>query len=147
MWWSLECHPSLGTWSATQACALIGNRTGNPLVRRPALNPLRHTSQGKNALALNLRRINSFFQGHMSKGDYINTLGFHIVKLTLLLFFYLWWDYTHFDCTSLLPVLGSIWVPARWLDGYTWSFSQNFSYFNCSLNIPRMLIKRNMQVW
>ena len=36
----------LGTWPATQACALTGNQTGNPLVHRTALNPLNHTSQG-----------------------------------------------------------------------------------------------------
>ena len=38
--------PLLGTWSATQGSALTGNRTGDPLVCRPALNPLSHTSQG-----------------------------------------------------------------------------------------------------
>ena len=38
----------LGTWPKTQACALTGNRTSNPLVHRPALNPLSHTSQGYN---------------------------------------------------------------------------------------------------
>ena len=27
----------------TQACALAGNRTGDPLVHRPAFNPLSHT--------------------------------------------------------------------------------------------------------
>ena len=31
--------PILGTWPATQTCALTGNRTSNPLVPRPALNP------------------------------------------------------------------------------------------------------------
>ena len=36
----------LGTWPATQACALTGNWTSHPLVRRPALSPLSHTSQG-----------------------------------------------------------------------------------------------------
>ena len=36
----------LGTWPTTQACALTGNRTSNPLVHRAALNPLSHTSQG-----------------------------------------------------------------------------------------------------
>ena len=36
----------LGTWSTTQACALTGNQTSDPLVHRPALNPLTHTSQG-----------------------------------------------------------------------------------------------------
>ncbi|KAF6084333.1 hypothetical protein HJG60_008604 [Phyllostomus discolor] len=29
------------------ACALTGNRTGDPLVRRPVLNPLSYTSQGE----------------------------------------------------------------------------------------------------
>ena len=45
VWWSLA-HPLLGTWTATQACALTGNRTIYPLVRRLALSPLSHTSQG-----------------------------------------------------------------------------------------------------
>ena len=30
------CMPQLGTWPTTQACALTGNRTGDPLVRRLA---------------------------------------------------------------------------------------------------------------
>ena len=51
MW--LPCaHFLLGTWPTTQACALPGNRTGNPLVCREALNPLGHTSQGGNHLFL-----------------------------------------------------------------------------------------------
>ena len=40
----LTC-PQLGTWPATQARALTGNQTGEPLVCRLALN-LSHTSQG-----------------------------------------------------------------------------------------------------
>ena len=36
----------LGTWPTTKACTLIGNQTSDPLVCRPALNPLSHTSQG-----------------------------------------------------------------------------------------------------
>ena len=36
--------PLLGTRPATQACALTGNQTRNPLVCRPALNALSHTS-------------------------------------------------------------------------------------------------------
>ena len=44
-------HPLLGTWPTTWACALTGNRTGNPLGHRPTLNPLSYTSQGyKNIL-------------------------------------------------------------------------------------------------
>ena len=42
----LSRTPKLGTWPITQACALTGNRTSDPLVHRPELNPLRHTSQG-----------------------------------------------------------------------------------------------------
>ena len=37
--------PHLGTWPTTQACVLTGNWTGDPLVHRPALNPLSHTRQ------------------------------------------------------------------------------------------------------
>ena len=42
----LSCAPNLGTWPTTQAHALTRNRTSDLLVRRPALNPLSHTSQG-----------------------------------------------------------------------------------------------------
>ena len=45
VWLLLTCPP-LGTWPTTQACALTGNWTSNPLVHRPALNPLSHTRQG-----------------------------------------------------------------------------------------------------
>ena len=45
VWLPLSC-PLLGTWPTTQTCAQTGNQTGNPLVCRPALNPLSHTSQG-----------------------------------------------------------------------------------------------------
>ena len=45
MWLPLTC-PLLGTWPATQLYALTGNRTGDPLVCRPALSPLSHTRQG-----------------------------------------------------------------------------------------------------
>ena len=39
--------PLTGTWSEIQTCTLTGNQTGNTLVRRPALSPLSHTSQGQ----------------------------------------------------------------------------------------------------
>ena len=45
--WLPLTHPPLGgTWPTTQACALTGNQTSDPLVHRLALNPLSHTSQG-----------------------------------------------------------------------------------------------------
>ena len=45
MWLPLE-HPLPGTWPATQACALTGNQTSDPLVCRMALNPRSPASQG-----------------------------------------------------------------------------------------------------
>ena len=45
MWLPLA-HPLPGTWPATQACALTGNHTGDPLVRTLELNSLSSTSQG-----------------------------------------------------------------------------------------------------
>ena len=44
--WLPLMHPVLGTWPTTQACALTGNQTRDPLVYRLALNPLSHSSQG-----------------------------------------------------------------------------------------------------
>ena len=44
--WLYLVYHLLGTWPATQARALTGNWTGNPLVHRPALNPLSYTTQG-----------------------------------------------------------------------------------------------------
>ena len=44
-WLPVVCPPQ-GSWPATQACALTGNQSGDPLVLRPVLHPLSHTSQG-----------------------------------------------------------------------------------------------------
>ena len=41
----LSCAPYWGAWPTIQTCALTGNRTGRPLVRRLVLNPLSHTSK------------------------------------------------------------------------------------------------------
>ena len=45
--WLPLVHPQLGARPTTQACSLTGSQTSTPLVRRPALNPLSHTSQGQ----------------------------------------------------------------------------------------------------
>ena len=50
----LSRAPYWGTWPATQACALTGNQTSDLLIRKPALNPLSHTSQGFILLNLNI---------------------------------------------------------------------------------------------
>ena len=44
--WLPLTSPQLGTWTTTQACALMGNGTSDLPVHRPALNSLSHTSQG-----------------------------------------------------------------------------------------------------
>ena len=44
--WLPLVYPLVGTWPTTQACALTGNRTSDPLDCRPACTPLSHTSQG-----------------------------------------------------------------------------------------------------
>ena len=44
VWLPLMC-PLLGTWPATQTCALTGNPTGNLLVHRPTLNPLSYPAR------------------------------------------------------------------------------------------------------
>ena len=54
---SLSYASRQGTWPKTQACALTGNQTGDPLLRSPVLNPLSHTGQGtphKFNLSLNI---------------------------------------------------------------------------------------------
>ena len=43
--WLPVILPVLGTWPATQACALTGNRTSDPLVHKPVLSLLSYTSQ------------------------------------------------------------------------------------------------------
>ena len=43
--WLPLTHPQLGTWPATQACALTGNQTHDLLVGRLVVSPLSHTSQ------------------------------------------------------------------------------------------------------
>ena len=51
VWLPLAC-PLLGTWPTTQACALTGNQTCDPLVHRPTLNLLSHTSQGATCVSI-----------------------------------------------------------------------------------------------
>ena len=50
--WLLIMRPPLGTWPATQTCALTGNRTSYPLVCKRALNTLSHTNQSRIKLLL-----------------------------------------------------------------------------------------------
>ena len=44
--WLPLARPQMGTWPATQACALTGDPTGDLSVHRLVFNPLSRTSQG-----------------------------------------------------------------------------------------------------
>ena len=60
--WLPPVHHQLGPGTTTQACALTGNQTGDPLVCRLALNPLSQASQGStqefiDLLGLRLSRV------------------------------------------------------------------------------------------
>ena len=48
--WLPLTYPLRGTRPATQACTLTGNRTSDPLIHRPALSQLSHTSQASSLL-------------------------------------------------------------------------------------------------
>ena len=53
MWLPLT-RPQPGTRPATQACALTGNRTGDALVHRLALNPVSHARAAWGFFSLHL---------------------------------------------------------------------------------------------
>ena len=55
-------RPQLRARSATQVCALTGNRTSDLLVRKPVLNALSHTSQGPMNVLTFTTRVQSLIQ-------------------------------------------------------------------------------------
>ena len=57
--WLPLARPHWGTWPAH---ALTGNRTSHSLVRRPALNPLSHTSRGEVGVFENLSSVSVFIR-------------------------------------------------------------------------------------
>ena len=70
--------PNQGTWPATQACALTGIQTGDPLGHRPAINPLSYTSQGQ-VHVLNTR-LSEVFQ--VMKGKDLHPRLLYLAKLS-----------------------------------------------------------------
>ena len=86
--WLPLLHPLLGTWPATQACALIGNQTGDLLVSRPVLNPPSHTSQGNFPISCHF----IFFYSILSL-----PLPFHFFSFLLFHFMYI---YINFICLN-----------------------------------------------
>ena len=64
-------HPQLGTWPATQACALTWNQTGSLLVHRSACTSLNLTSQGSSSFKMIQHQCLSV---HASRDFYITIL-------------------------------------------------------------------------
>ena len=63
--WLPLTRPLLETWPATQACALTGNRTGNPLVHRPVQKEAKSPPSSSPVLLIVLKKVNvhlTFFQ-------------------------------------------------------------------------------------
>ena len=68
--WLPLLHPQPGTWPATQACALTGNWTSDPLVRRPAGRPSIHwatPARAKNILFWNKYRFTGSCKDRMER--------------------------------------------------------------------------------
>ena len=67
--WLPLVHLQLGICSATQACALTGNQTRDPLVCRPVLSPLGYTSQGNIFIRIRLQKTSKTQQWGKSYAD------------------------------------------------------------------------------
>ena len=72
VWLPLTC-PLPRTWPTTQACALIGNQTCDPLVLRLALHPLSPTSQDRSS---SLRHLPSLVCISLLRGEVLGLLSF-----------------------------------------------------------------------
>ena len=79
----LSRTPHGGTWPTTQACAPTGNRTSDPLVCRPGLNPLSHTSQGVTRICqVKRERINRKVKGYVILVGSLELSGFYFWQLS-----------------------------------------------------------------
>ena len=78
--------PHSGDQPTTQACALTGNRTSNPFVRRLALDPLDHTSQGYYCV-FDSRISFFFFSYSFHLSDYIHLFFYvaYIIDLSIVI--------------------------------------------------------------
>ena len=92
VWLPLVYH-LLGTWPTTQACALTGNWTGDPLVHRPALN---HWATPARAgfinfcyqyLILNLNCISKMLSIFSNMVQILNDYSIQIIESEHLVFF------------------------------------------------------------
>ena len=77
--WLLVTRPQLGTWLATQACALTENQIDSLLVCKLELNPVSHTSQGEESFATHIFLTSKLYLPHIKK--YFNSAIRQTAKL------------------------------------------------------------------
>ena len=84
VWLRLTCLQP-GTWPTARAYALTGNQTSDPLVQRPALSPLSHTSQGYRYILIIpcFKLSHSWYIKKMFSS--IFTKGFYVLSFLLIL--------------------------------------------------------------
>ena len=95
----------LRTGPATQACALTGNETSNPLVGRPALNPISHASQGEVSSLTDVLFSSVLFSQHLfwDFQVFFLLLVFNLIPL--------WFESRHCMISILLEVLRCVLWP------------------------------------
>ena len=97
--WLPVMWPPLRTWPTAQACALTGNRTGDPLLHRPALNPLSYTPA--RAMIFIIENVKHVARYHLQQ-LLIHGRMFHIYPclphLCPQIIGYKFWTFCHFTC-------------------------------------------------
>ena len=89
------------TWPTTQACALTRNWTSDPLVCRPALNPLSHTSWGCLDYFLNYKMYNTHKSIYSLKNNKIEADHFY--------FQLLYWLNRRVTCSNNVKTKKKLW--------------------------------------
>ena len=95
----LSCAPYWGTWPTTQACALTGNQTSNPLLRRPILSPLIYTNLGTLGGYISMKRSSSAIWLPSCRGM---ILSFHLTVSKIKSWFTKSSSDDQFDCTLFI---------------------------------------------
>ena len=104
VWLSLV-YPLLGAWPATQACALTGNWTSDPSVRRLVFNPLSHTNQGTHNILINY----VVTTGSITYTNSWRTNNWPLVSTHLIR-----WDTSILESVYEPSMLSVLWVAVGW---------------------------------
>ena len=132
--WLLLSRPLLGTWPVTQACALTGNRTSDPLICRLALNPLSHTSQG---IFLYVKlTMHSWNKSHLVM---VYNFSLCVARFGLLI---ACWTFLHFCHFLVMHFFGfdiCINIHIEWVG--------KFFFIFCFFKVYEELVLINLNVW